>query len=81
LRAILRCSGVYVKQNNKHTTIAKAFMAIIQQEEFHKWTKDEVKETNLDLISRLITLVYITPKRNLCLEMLAKVGAPQPTTP
>ena len=56
-------------------------MAIIQQEEFHEQTKDEVKEANLDLILGPITLVYITPKRNLRPKMLAKVRAPQLTTP
>ena len=51
-------------------------MAVIQQEEFHEWIKDKVKEANSDLILGPITLVYITLKRNLRLKMLAKVGAP-----
>ena len=80
LRHCLRCGGVYVQQNNKRLTIAKSLIAVVEQDEFHEWTDDDVKEANADLSKGPITSIYITVERNLRPEMLAKVGAPRPTT-
>jgi hypothetical protein len=80
LRHCLRCGGVYVQQNNKRLTIAESLIAVVEQDEFHEWTDDDVKEANADLSKGPITSIYITVERNLRPEMLAKVGAPRPTT-
>ena len=50
-------------------------MEVIQQEEFHEWTDEEVKDANADLSKGPITSVYITVERNLRPEILARVGA------
>jgi hypothetical protein len=81
LKHCLRCGGCYVPQHGKRMTVAQSLIEVIQQDEFHEWTDEEVKEANADLSKGPITSVYITVERNLRPEMLARVGTKATTVP
>jgi hypothetical protein len=44
LRNHLRGRGVYVAPNTKRTTIAQTLFDVIEEEEQHEWTDDEIQE-------------------------------------
>ena len=74
LRAYLCCGGVYVAQNSRNKPIAQTLEDILEEEEQHKWTDDDIREAISDLSYSLITLQYIMSEHNICPEMLARVS-------
>jgi hypothetical protein len=74
LRAYLRCGGVYVRPD-RGSSIAQTLYEVANEDKQHEWSQDDIKQAGPDLNKHTITLVYITPERNLCPEMEAKIDA------
>lgn len=49
LRTCLRCGGVFVAHNTKQVTIARTLVDVINEDEQHKWTDQDVKNVASDL--------------------------------
>jgi hypothetical protein len=60
LRASLRCGGVFVAQPDKKTTVAQTMINVINEEEQHEWTPQDIKDLDKDLRKGPITSVVIT---------------------
>jgi hypothetical protein len=65
LRAYLCCGGVYVPNN---TSIAQALYKTANEEEWHTWSNEDIKECQQDLQKGPITTFWITPYRDLRLS-------------
>ena len=81
LRAYLRCGGVYVAQNSRNKPIAQTLEDILEEEEQHKWTDDDIREAISDLSRGPITSQYITSERNIRPELLARVSSSISSSP
>jgi hypothetical protein len=83
LRICLRCGGVWVPPNIRNLSIHGTFMKILEEDEQHEWSQDDVKQASSDLSNHTITSVFITLERNLRPEVYARIDvhtSPQ-TTP
>ena len=80
LRACLRCGGVFIAQNNRNLTISQAIVNVINEENQHEWTQEDIEEANDDLRQGLITSVYITTEQNLRPAIIARLRSHQSPT-
>ncbi|RFU23765.1 hypothetical protein B7463_g12573, partial [Scytalidium lignicola] len=60
LRNCLRCGGVRVMHNTKSITIAQTLVDVIQEEEQHPWSEEDLQHASQDLQKGPITSVVIT---------------------
>jgi hypothetical protein len=59
LRSALRRAGVFVPLSNKKTTVALTMVAVITEEEQHKWTAEDVKAVLPDLKKGVVTSTVV----------------------
>lgn len=75
LRICLRCGGVWVPPNSRNLSIHGTFMKVLEEDEQHEWSQDDVKQASSDLSKHTITSVFITLERNLRPEVYARIDA------
>ena len=81
LRTFLRCGGVYVAPNHRNRTISQSLIEILEEEERHEWTQDDIREASPDLSRGPITSAFITAERNLRPEILSRISSSTPSSP
>jgi len=59
IRRMLRCGGVYVAPNTKNVTMAQRLVEVLEEEEQHEWTQQDLEEADKDLSKGPITSALI----------------------
>ena len=71
---------MFIAQNNRNLTISQAIVNVINEENQHEWTQEDIEEANDDLRQGLITSVYITTEQNLRPAIIARLRSHQSPT-